>query len=354
MFFSVIIPVYNTQAYLARAINSILEQDYSGSVEIILIDDGSTDGSEKTCDEFAAKYENVLTIHKSNGGQSSARNLGLEIAKGEYIAFLDSDDWFDKDAFSVFHDILSKHKVSALSFGYKMRDGGGEVIGKSETKTSRLNIVLGIDEFLKTDSFGPAPWQEIYSRAFLNNLHLRFLEGVYHEDELFTAQASCCAENVYVIGYNGYNYFQSENSTMRKSETAHIMKRVENLVLIIDKLYEFKADFENDPIRKRILTARIIAQNFAIFRNLHFGNFPREWQKRIYEKLKRNKLYPLPAWRAGIRYRFYRFLTILHCPHFLIKFIYRRMPIDNPLWDKIQNLTINAKRIFSNRHPPRS
>ena len=94
---SIIIPVYNVEKYLQQCVGSVLAQTYK-HLEIVLIDDGSTDQSPRMCDEYAAQYENIYVFHKQNGGASTARNIGLENAKGEYIFFLDSDDWLEPNA----------------------------------------------------------------------------------------------------------------------------------------------------------------------------------------------------------------------------------------------------------------
>ncbi|HJA50079.1 MAG TPA: glycosyltransferase, partial [Candidatus Fusicatenibacter intestinipullorum] len=91
---SVIIPVYNVEKYLKRCLDSVINQTYK-NLEIILIDDGSTDNSGKICDEYAQKDERIIVIHKENGGVSSARNKGLDICIGDYISFIDSDDWIN-------------------------------------------------------------------------------------------------------------------------------------------------------------------------------------------------------------------------------------------------------------------
>ena len=94
---SIIVPVYNAEKYLHRCVDSLLAQDLnSEEYEIILVDDGSTDDSPKICDEYSEKYSQIKTIHKVNGGVSSARNVALDVTKGEYICFVDSDDWIKK------------------------------------------------------------------------------------------------------------------------------------------------------------------------------------------------------------------------------------------------------------------
>ncbi len=113
---SVIVPVYNTKEYLERCVNSLLAQTY-GDMEIILVDDGSTDGSGRLCDEFAAKDPRIRVAHKENGGSSSARNLGISLAKGEYIGFVDSDDYVDADMYERLYDALQEYHVNAAQIG---------------------------------------------------------------------------------------------------------------------------------------------------------------------------------------------------------------------------------------------
>ena len=107
---SVIIPVYNVEKYLNRCVQSVCNQTYH-NLEIILVDDGSTDNSGKLCDEWAVKDLRIKVIHKDNGGLSSARNIGLDNAKGEYIGYVDSDDWIDMEMYSYLWTILKSYQV---------------------------------------------------------------------------------------------------------------------------------------------------------------------------------------------------------------------------------------------------
>ena len=110
---SIIIPVYNVENYLRQCIESILEQEYEEK-EIILVDDGSTDNSGSICDEYADKYENVLVIHKENGGLSDARNVGLAKAAGEYVLFVDSDDFVEENSLSPIVEIVNANPVDVV------------------------------------------------------------------------------------------------------------------------------------------------------------------------------------------------------------------------------------------------
>lgn len=112
---SVIVPIYNVEKYIEKCINSIINQTYK-DLEIILVDDGSTDSSGKICDEYAKKDKRIKVIHKKNGGVSSSRNIALTIANGDYITWIDSDDWIEKDTYSKLADIILKNKADIIQF----------------------------------------------------------------------------------------------------------------------------------------------------------------------------------------------------------------------------------------------
>ena len=126
MLISVIVPVYNVEAYLEKCVNSILHQTYE-NIEVILIDDGSTDNSGAICDALAADDSRIKVLHKSNGGVSSARNLGISVASGAYICFVDSDDWLDIDYFELVAPILIKQKPILLQKNYVKDDVEGKI-----------------------------------------------------------------------------------------------------------------------------------------------------------------------------------------------------------------------------------
>lgn len=124
MLISVIVPVYNVEKYLRRCVESIMSQTYK-EIEILLIDDGSTDDSGRSCDDLAIKDRRIHVFHKENGGVSSARNLGIERACGDYICFVDSDDWIDIDYFESAMPILKEVHPTLLMNNYMKDDGDG-------------------------------------------------------------------------------------------------------------------------------------------------------------------------------------------------------------------------------------
>ena len=131
---SVIVPVYKAEQYLDRCVKSILEQTYQ-NFELILVDDGSPDNSPSLCDEWAKNDNHIYVIHKENGGASSARNAGLKIAKGSWIAFADSDDWLDRTALKTLYDLANQYNVPMAIGGMRVVQEytGAQAVKKQDT-----------------------------------------------------------------------------------------------------------------------------------------------------------------------------------------------------------------------------
>lgn len=168
---SVIVPVYNAEKTLRQCVDSILNQEY-GDIELILVDDGSKDSSPAICEEYAERDSRVKVFHKTNGGVSSTRNLGLDNAQGEWITFIDSDDYVTNGYF----DGIDENDEDILIKSYKKFDHTGMVCGK---ETEVLNRIYDFSEFLNlyvTDSLLRCPWTKFYKRELVGDM--RFLQDM--------------------------------------------------------------------------------------------------------------------------------------------------------------------------------
>lgn len=184
---SVIIPVYNTAQYLPECLDSIINQTYS-NLEIILVNDGSTDNSEDICNEYARKDSRILVIHKENGGQSSARNRGLDIAQGDYISFIDSDDWIDLDTYRIILDTFQSHtETSVVAFSSQRVYEGGASKLNPFLLPEKVHTYCGLellDSYVYGNTLSCMVTHHVYDSALLRSR--RFLEGIFYEDEAFT------------------------------------------------------------------------------------------------------------------------------------------------------------------------
>lgn len=242
---SVIVPVYNSEKYLHKCIDSILGQTYT-NFELLLINDGSTDRSGEICDEYAVNDERVRVFHKENGGVSSARNVGIDNAKGKYICFIDSDDWVYDRLLESFFILENDPETALLQQGFANEKKNGE-----STKTlvpNRIVSPVEYSSFFYTFKF-IRKWPFLHSKLFSNEIiqtkSIRFDEDVtYGEDLLFILDYLLFTTKIITVNKVGYHYSYQEDSLSKfyypyESEN----KRFES---IINKVYKLDSKFNFD------------------------------------------------------------------------------------------------------------
>ena len=211
---SVIVPVFNVAGYLPQCVDSILSQDY-GNLEVILIDDGSTDGSGEICDRYAALDSRVRAIHQKNGGAAAAKNAGLRLATGEYLAFADSDDYLEPGAYGFLMKVLLENGADAVQGSFR------EVYrNRAEEQRISEEILEGYDYLLRfpKDFSCALLWNKLYRRALFDGVF--FEEGHKIDDEYFTYQGFLQPRKVVRIDRVVYNYRKRASSVMSSPESA--------------------------------------------------------------------------------------------------------------------------------------
>ena len=220
---SVIVPVYKAEAFLRKCTDSILSQTFS-DLELLLIDDGSPDRSGQLCDDIAAEDKRVRVFHKPNGGVSSARNLGLSQATGEYIAFVDSDDWLEKDAFALLLQALRENQAECAGCGHRNVSDSGTgsceapalpagVYDQAAIRTGIVDRLLG--DRLRQPVLNGFIWRFLYVRSIIAGAGITF-EGAYLEDELFLMEYFCHAKRLAIVDKPLYNYYWNPGSATHK------------------------------------------------------------------------------------------------------------------------------------------
>lgn len=224
LFVSVIVPIYKVEEYLDECVQSILKQTYQ-NFELILVDDASPDNCGKMCDSYAAENSKIQVIHKENGGLSSARNAGLEIAKGDYIVFVDSDDYirdcYLEDmvnlAIQYEADLICCHFTKAESF-VRWEDSESLVIYRGEEIIDNRNT---------NDVVMTPAWNKLYHRSFFFGHDLRYPEGKIHEDNFLTPQILYRAKCMVITGKSLYFYRVRENSIITSSFSEKRLDKIE-------------------------------------------------------------------------------------------------------------------------------
>ena len=233
---SVIVPVYNVEKYLDRCVQSIVNQTYK-NLEIILVDDGSPDNCGKMCDDWAQKDSRIKVVHKANGGLSDARNAGMAVATGEYIAFVDSDDWVDIHFLELLYNAVLAHNVKLAACDaktvYLFESKNIADLPQAKVFTSQQALqTLTIGK-----EFRSVVWNKLYHRTLLENE--QFEVGRYHEDEFFTYRILAKANHSVYVNAPLYYYFQRQGSIMNSASFRHL----DALDAYIERIKFFKQNY---------------------------------------------------------------------------------------------------------------
>lgn len=287
---SIIVPVYNVEKYLRQCLDSILNQNFD-SYEIIIVNDGSTDKSNIIIEEYQSLYKNIKVLYKSNGGLSSARNAGLEVAIGKYVVFIDSDDIIGKDFILDLYKEAEKYELDVV-FGSHVKFYGEniealeEVIRKNDIYNSK--IFTGVEMLysnLINDDFKPEVWDDIYNRKFLERENLKFINDIYHEDEEFTTRVMLKAKRVKYFDSHNYYYRQRISSIMNNDK--NIEKRIFSLIHISNLFndYFYKANSKMERFTLYIRSLNIFNRAVGMISEVDNSN---ELIKEINERINMN------------------------------------------------------------------
>lgn len=210
---SVIIPVYNVEKYLKRCLDSVISQTYE-NLEIILIDDGSTDTSGKICDEYAIKDKRIRVIHKENGGLSSARNAGLDVAVGNYVTMIDSDDFVLKNHIETMYNQIVKYNADVAAVGFNIFfDGDNETLQYNNPDVILHDRESVIKELLHIGSIKQSAWGKLYRLELFNDI--RYPVGKLYEDLAVIYKIMLKTDKTVYIDAALYQYYMRENSIMQ-------------------------------------------------------------------------------------------------------------------------------------------
>jgi glycosyltransferase involved in cell wall biosynthesis len=230
---SIIVPVYKVEPYLRKCIDSILAQTFK-DLELLLIDDGSPDNCGAICEEYALMDSRIRVVHKENGGLSDARNKGLEIAKGDYVGFVDSDDWIEEDMYELLYNMCVSNNCEIANCTSTIYFKNRTVKNGTHPLTIH-NREEAMKVMLEGKLYDEVVWTKLIKRDLLKNI--RFNKGIIYEDTAFTYQVIHKSSRVCCIGAPKYHYVKRENSTMDQA-----VKNIRiDAVLIYEEMYNFMA-----------------------------------------------------------------------------------------------------------------
>ena len=239
---SIVLPIYNVEKYLSNCIESVLIQTYK-NLEVILVDDGATDSCGKICDEYAKKDDRIVVYHKENGGLSDARNYGLERCKGEYITFIDSDDYVDSDYVMYLYSTLIKYKTKMSICQHKVHYDNGKIKNLGHEGDEKLTSKECLERMLYHDVIDTSAWAKLYRTDLFDNV--RYPKGKIFEDIGTTYKLMLTSEQI-ACGYEAkYHYIFHENSIVNSSFSVRKLDMIEmtdemaeNVLKIYPELYD--------------------------------------------------------------------------------------------------------------------
>ena len=268
---SIIVPVYNVENYLKQCLDSVINQTYK-DIEIILIDDGSTDNSGKICEEYAKKDARIKFFRQENKGLSAVKNRGIETASGDYIMFIDSDDYPDAQMCEKLLNALSEQDADMAVCHYSYIDDGGNLLPSSDFGGYRPfpDSVLTSKEYIESIcQYGSmvcvVSWNKMYKKAIFKNL--RFAEGKLAEDELIIHHIADACSKISIIS-GKYYYYRIRKGSITNTE--HLVKRLDNTNALLDRLKfikernydaEFILGLEKEIINDFIRSIRMLDKN---------------------------------------------------------------------------------------------
>ncbi|MGC1631753.1 MAG: glycosyltransferase, partial [Gelidibacter sp.] len=255
---SIIIPVYNIEKYVSQCLDSVLDQDIDANdYEIIIVNDGSTDGSLRVIQNYAKTHDHIKVIDKKNGGVGSARNWGMDAAQGKYIYFLDPDDYLISNSLKVLVDTSEGHNLDILTF---LSDFFSDSSLKNPTTANNLPLDTSVEhaispvttgeDYLENEYYRVEVWWFIINREFLKNSEIRFIEGRWMEDAIFSLELFLKAERMAHVKLDVHRHRKTSGTAMTKKEPTHYLKvirDIQNVAITYDSVIKMLENKNTNP-----------------------------------------------------------------------------------------------------------
>ena len=283
---SVIVPVYNTEKYLKKCLDSLVHQTLK-EIEIILINDGSTDNSQKIIDEYVLKYPKLFKVFsQKNSGQAVARNLGIKNSKGEFIAFADSDDYLEIDAYEKAYNYAVKNNLDIVCFKFYEDKNGIR-------KKSSYELFKTYDKNLKYILNETSPCNKIIKNDLLKNNKIKFIENYIYEDLELIPKLALYTDKIGFLDEYLYNYVIHNDSTMRQK---NYNQKLDSIYFVMDSL---KNNFKNSKYTKELefLFVEHLLHG-GVLRYLEYKEGNKDIEK-ISDIIKEN----FPNWKKNVYYK---------------------------------------------------
>ncbi len=279
---SIIIPVYKVEKYLEKCIQSVINQTYE-NLQIILVDDGSPDNCGKICDEYAKKDHRIEVIHKSNGGLSDARNKGLEMAKGEYIGFVDSDDYIEADMYEVLYNLLKQYNADVSICNFYTVSQGKISIKNADNGINEYNRIEILKEILLDKNIQSYAWNKLYKKELFDEI--KYPIGKKYEDIGTTFYLLEKCNKVVVTGKSEYYYINRQDSIVNNVTESTITDYIELIIQRYDYIEENikeLSSYNKDYLKRILKTAEKDIKSLN-----EVGDYTKKKYEELYNKVQK-------------------------------------------------------------------
>lgn len=312
---SIIVPAYNAEKYLERCVDSMANQNLPyDDYEVIVINDGSTDGTSSLLNDLHFKYPFLRYIKTTNGGLSRARNRGIREAVGEYLLFVDSDDSIAPHMLKRIYEELVRRDLDMLLMDYSYLAVDGSPLKKPLNISNVTSQVVSGKKFLLNQKYYPMVWAYAYRRDFLLNNKLEMIP-IWHEDEEFTPRAIFMAQRIIYLPLVFYNYFRNNGSFMMRYDE----KSCFDMILGMESLEWFRKKYviEDDlNFYFRDLIAKNLLKSFK--RSVYWGAAV-SIQKKMIEEMKKRNLAPVPCGKGSFYFWMYKYAPFIFVYYYRLK-----------------------------------
>ena len=292
---SIIIPAFNAEKYVTRCLKSVIECVNIDDFEIIFIDDGSTDRTKELAEQFICdtQTDKLIILSQDNSRQGAARNKGLSIARGEYVMFLDVDDFLNPVDYNGLLQLCDNNKLDIINYSFKVFDKSGNYRIKSESQFDNNKVYSGFDVLLMNYTIGSV-CGAIYNREFFTRANIQFREDIVHEDTDFMLKLLPKAQRIMFSPLCAYTYCWNEGSTDRSNLTENLIKSIKSDIVIAKSYIETAIAYSSSPINS-FYHKKGNSQMVSILYNLIFGyNFlPLTLRYEIIKYAKNKNVYPM-------------------------------------------------------------
>jgi len=305
---SIVIPAYNAEKYIENCIVSCISQDLDASdYEIVVVNDGSTDRTDKLVDSMSSEHNNIVQIFQENKGNGAARNTGVKNAKGKYIYFLDADDYIAHNTLGTLTSLVFEHGLDLLGFSSINVTDSDQILSKHDDTNVKMDPVVNGIDFLGTYNYKAEVWWYLIKGSYYSESEVSFYDRKFVQDSYLTPTLFSKAKRTSFIVYDVHRYRKAAGSITRNKSVDHLTKHFKDLSFAIEKIYNLRKDLIDNGVTNEKALIRLHAkqQRYVLIVIVRFmrSRMPRKNLDQMLDKFSTLEAYPMDKFMSIPDYR---------------------------------------------------